>query len=132
MSTCSCSTAAHEDLLGRVGDRSPHTAGRTVARQREDPTIAAGPRLVEGMGEQRESAGFALDIGQHRVDQAGLESKSRRAGGTLDRPAKLVDLHGAEQVLVFGQRGGEARMVGAASVEVRPEGDHDRVGARLP
>ena len=131
MSTCSCSTAAEEDLLGRVRDRPPHAAGRAVARSRQDPTVPAGPRLVERVGEQRERAGLAFDVGQHRVDQTGLESKPRRAGGTLDRPAKLVDLHRPEQVLVLGQRGGEARMLGAASVEVRAEGDHDRRGARL-
>ena len=49
----------------------------------------------------------------------------------LDRPAKLIDPHGAQQVLVFGQRGCEARMVGASSVEVRPEGDDDRRRPRL-
>ena len=107
-------------------DRPAHTARRAVARQREHLTLPAGPRLVEGVGEQREGAGLALDIGQHRVDETVLESKPRGAGGTLDRPAKLVDLHRPEQVLVLGQRGCEARMVGASPVEVGPEGDHDR------
>ena len=113
-----------------IAPRTPPAA--TVAGSGQDPTVAASPRLVEGVREQREGAGLALDVGQHRVDQAGLESKPGRAGGALDRPAKLVGPHRAEQVLVLGQRGGEARMVGASSVEVRPEGDHDRGGARLP
>ncbi len=83
-------TAAQEDLVGRVSDRPAHAAGRKVARPGQDPTIATGPRLVEGVGEQRKGARFPLHIGQHRVDQAALEPQSRRAGGTLDRLAKLI------------------------------------------
>ena len=118
--------AAQEDLLGGVRDRSPHAPGGLVARPREDLAVATGPRLVQGMGEQRQGAGLALDFGQHRVHQAGLETESRRAGRALDRPPQLVDAHGSQQVLATGQRGGETWMVRAASVEVRAEGDHDR------
>jgi hypothetical protein len=84
------------------------------------------------VGEEREAAGLAFDVGQHRVGQPGLEPKSRRAGGTFDRPTEPVDPHRPEQVLVLAQRGGQPRMLGASPVEVRPERDHDRHGARIP
>src|SRR5215218_3078867 len=66
--------AAQEDLLRRMGDRAADTARRLVARAGQDAALPAGPRLVEGMGEQRKGAGLAFDLGEHRVDQAGLES----------------------------------------------------------
>ena len=114
-----------------MGDRSPHAAGREVARARENPTVPAGPRLVQGVGEQGKSARLSFDVGQHGVDQPGLESQSRRTGGALDRPAQLVRLHRAEQALMRGHCPGQARVLRAASVEVRAEGDDDRGGAPL-
>ena len=107
-------------------DRPSHTAGGVVARAREHATVAASPRLVERVREQRERAGLAVDVGEHRVDEAGLEPKPRRPGRALDRPAKLVAAHRAEQALVLGERRREARMVGATPVEVGPERDHER------
>ena len=118
------------DLLGRVCDRTLHASGRAVADERQDATVATRPRLVQSVREERERAGLALDVRQHGVDQACLESEPGCSGGALDRPAKLLGLHRAEQVLVLGHRGGEARMLRAASVEVRPQGDDERDAVR--
>ena len=79
-------TAGEKDRLRRLGDRPAHAAGSAVARRCEHAPVAAEPRLVERMRKQREGSGLALDVGQHGVDEAGLESKSRGAGRALDRP----------------------------------------------
>ena len=90
MSTCSSAAAAEKTVLGRVAIAPRTPPASTVARSSQDPTVAASPRLVERVREQRECAGLALDVGQHRVDEAGLESEPSRTGRPLDRPAKLV------------------------------------------
>src|SRR5262249_42153882 len=110
--------AAEEDLLRGVGDRAAYAAGIAVARDGQHATNSARPRLVERMREQRERARLALDVGEHSLDQAGLEAEPGGARGTLDRPVKLVASHRPEQVLVLGHRTRETWMLGAASVEV--------------
>ena len=119
--------AAEEDLLGGVGDRSPHAAGCSIPVQRQHPPVAASPRLVERVREQRQRTGLASDVGQHRVDQTGLEPEPFRLGRLLDRPAQLVGAHGPSRCWCSRDRGGEARMLGAAAVEVRSQRDR-----RLP
>ena len=58
--------------------------------------------------------------------QTASRRKPRHAGGTLDRAAKLV-APSAEQVLMLRHCGREAGVVGASTVEIGAEGDHDDV-----
>src|SRR5262249_51871290 len=53
--------AVEEDLLGRVSDCPPHTAGRRVAHPGEDTAVSPRPRLVERMREQRQRSRLPFD-----------------------------------------------------------------------
>ena len=121
-----------EDLLGRVGDRPPHTAGLEVARSGQDTTAPGGPTTRRGRGRAAGARRAPLRRRRASCRPSRRSSRSPAArSGTLDRPAQLVRLHRPEQELMRGQRRGQARMLGAASVEVRAEGDHDGGGSRL-
>ena len=96
------------DLLGRLGDRAADAAGALVARHGEGATLAALPRLVQRVRQQRQGAGLALDLPNQQVDQARLQQQADLAGRTLDGGSQVGVAHGAQQVQAALDEAGEA------------------------
>ncbi len=126
-------------VLGGAGDGLAHPTGGGVAAQGQGAPLAALPGLQQGVGEQRQRPLLLAHLVQDQVHQPGLELPGAAAAGAgrlgrrLDGLAQLVRRHGSDVGLVGLQRLAQPVVLGAAVVEIGPQGDQDaqRGGALL-
>src|SRR5919108_701437 len=113
------------DRLGRFGDRPLHAAGLQVADHGQHPAAPALPCLEEAVRQKRQPAWLPGDVSQNGLHDPGLEHEPHMLSGPLDRAPKLLIAHRADQCLPVLERGGEARIRGAVTVEVGAKSDDD-------
>ena len=136
-----------EPLVGALGqprDRAVHAAGLLVGAHAQAPAVALLPQLEQRGRQQRQRAGLALDVGDQRIDELGLDAQAGAPRGQLDRPPQLVAAHrtdghvvGAEQTPQLGvarrsarrSRRGSATSTSARPARVARAGD-ERVDER--
>jgi hypothetical protein len=90
------------------------------------------PELEQRRRQQRQRGRLALDVGEQRVDEVGLDAQAGAARGQLDRAAQLVAAHRPDEHVVGAQQPRQLRVGGAAAVEVGAHTDqHERAAARV-
>ncbi len=119
-------------LLGGAGEGAVDTACHPVGGQGQGAALAAAPGLQQGVGHQRQSAGFLGDVLDDLRGQRALDDQPGGRGGPDDRRTQLGRSHGAEEEGGVPDRGGERAMLGAAAEEVRPHRDHHPQPALRP
>ena len=67
--------------LGGLGDRALDAAGGLVAGHGQGVGLAAAPGLGQRVGQQRQRAGFVLDLAHQEIDQPGFEDQALLPGG---------------------------------------------------
>ena len=76
--------------------------------------------------------GFALHVGDQRVDHVGVDRQARAAGRQLDRAPQLVAAHRPDQHVVGAHESRQLGIDGAAAVEVGADGhQHERAPAYI-
>ena len=121
---------ARVGALGEPGDRAAHAARALVGAQAQRAAVALLPQLEQRGRQQRQRAGLALDVGDQRVDELGLDAQAGAAGGQLDRAAQLVAAHRPDEHVVGAEQPRQLGVAGAAAVEVGAHGDqHERAAA---
>jgi hypothetical protein len=111
-----------------VRDRPTHTTGGAVAGDREGCRFSTAPRLAQRVRYERERAGLARNVLEHEVDEPGLQTEPNATRRLLHRGAQLVRTHRTEQRVARRDHRRESRVLGAATIEVGPERDHDCAG----
>ena len=81
---------------------------------------------MQRVRQQRERAGFALDLAYQQVDQAGFEQQAGLAGRPLDRGSQVGVAHGAQQVQPALDEPGEVRVRRQLAEAVGPQRDDQR------
>ena len=89
--------------------------------------VAVLPELEQRGRQQRQRARPALDVGEQRVDELGLDLQAGAPRGQLDRAAQLVAAHRPDEHVAGAEQPRELRVLRAAAVEVGADGDqHER------
>ena len=113
-----------EQLLGGPGDRTGQSSDVLVARDRQDARLTSEPRLDERMGEQRECGAVPGGVAEDQLRQAGLEPQPGPPRRLLDRGAKVLFAHRADEVNALREQGRERWLRGAFVQEVGPHCRH--------
>ena len=116
-----------EGVLGEPRDGAVHAAGLLVGAVAQAAAVAALPQLEQRGRQQRQAARLALDVGDERVDELGLDAQPRALGRALDRAPQLVAAHRADEHVVGGEQRRQLGIGGAAAVVVGAQRDHDDV-----
>ena len=72
-------------LLRRLGDGPTDPPRLPVGGDRQRAILAACPRLAQGMGQQRQGAGFAFHLAHEHLDEPRLQEQPVLPGRRLDR-----------------------------------------------
>ena len=119
-----------EPLVGALGQPrhgAVQTAGALIGVQPQLVAVTVLPQLEQAGREQRQRAGLAGDVVEQRIDELWLDGHPGAPSRQLDRAPQLVAPHRTHQNVVGAEQRRQLRIGGAATVEVRPQGDeHER------
>ena len=79
--------------FGGLGNGTLHPACRPVPHVRQLPVPLPPPRLLQGMGKQRQAAWFLPHLIQHRRHQRWLKTQPLRRGWLLNSAAQFGAIH---------------------------------------
>ncbi len=113
-----------ERVVGQPRDRALDAAAARIRGQAQARPVAPAPELQQRRGQQRQGARPALDVGQQRLDELGLDAQADPLRGALDRAPQLVARHRSDEHVVGAEQARELRVGGAAAVEVGAHGQH--------
>ena len=116
-------------VLGQPRDGALNAAAARVGGEAQPPSVALAPELEQRRGQQRQGARLALDVGQQRLDELGLDAQADALRRALDRAAQLVARHRADEHVVGAEQARQLGIGGAAAVEVGAHGEHDDAAA---
>ena len=114
------------ETLGGLRHGVLDPAGAPVALDRERGSLTPFPGLPEGVREQRQRAGLAVDVADQQVDQARLEAEAGVPRRPLDGRPQVLLAHGAGQVQAAFEQPGELRVRREVPEPVRAESEDHR------
>ena len=118
--------------LGQPRDRAADAARVLVGAHAQVAAVAVLPELEQRRREQRQTARLALDVGDQRVRELGLDPQPGYLRGQLDRAPQLGAAHRADQHVAGTQQPRQLGIGRAAPVEVGAHGQqHERAAARI-
>ena len=120
------------DALGQPRHGAVDAAGAVVGGEGEARPVALLPQLEQRGREQRQRPGLALDVGDQRVDERGVDPQAGALGGQHDRAPQLVAAHRPDRHVVGAEHAPQLGVARAAAVEVGAQRDqHERAAARV-
>ena len=122
---CCVGVERDEGVLGEPGDGAVDAAAARVGGEAQAAPVALAPQLEQRGRQQRQGARLALDVGQQRLDELGLDGQADALRRPLDRAPQLLARHRADEHVVGAEQPRELRVGGAAAVEVGAHGEHD-------
>jgi hypothetical protein len=90
--------------FGQSPDRAAHAAGLLVGGQAQPPALAALPELEQRGGQQRESPGLVVDVGDQGIDELGVHKQSGAPGGQFDRSAQFIAAHRSDEDVIGAEQ----------------------------